>query len=91
MPTWPLCRAPFPPPPATEGEYVRQLLEGLPWHVYKEPFTGRLYYINAETQERSWKPPRKDRPHHSPTESRDMAPPSPREGPVSLLAHGLTW
>ncbi|XP_062852703.1 rho GTPase-activating protein 15 isoform X1 [Trichomycterus rosablanca] len=31
------------------------------WEQYKDPATGRFYYVNTVTKERSWKPPRKAR------------------------------
>ncbi|XP_047188918.1 rho GTPase-activating protein 15 isoform X2 [Scophthalmus maximus] len=31
------------------------------WEQYSDPATGRLYYVNTITKERSWKPPRRAR------------------------------
>ncbi|RUS71837.1 hypothetical protein EGW08_020400 [Elysia chlorotica] len=47
------------PPMPEEGTYVKVLLEGLPWDIYREHTAGRLFYVNRETKERMWKPPRK--------------------------------
>lgn len=47
------------PPSPTPGEQPLQLL-GL-WEQYSDPTTGRCYYVNSITKERSWKPPRRAR------------------------------
>lgn len=31
------------------------------WEQYTDPSTGRSYYVNSVTKERSWKPPRRAR------------------------------
>ncbi|XP_030585527.1 rho GTPase-activating protein 15 isoform X2 [Archocentrus centrarchus] len=47
------------PPSPTPGEQPLQIL-GL-WEQYSDPTTGRCYYVNSITKERSWKPPRRAR------------------------------
>ncbi|XP_019214901.1 rho GTPase-activating protein 9 isoform X4 [Oreochromis niloticus] len=49
---------PEPPSPAP-GEQPLQIL-GL-WEQYSDATTGRWYYVNSITKERSWKPPRRAR------------------------------
>ncbi|CAI5686718.1 unnamed protein product [Oreochromis niloticus] len=49
---------PDPPSPAP-GEQPLQIL-GL-WEQYSDATTGRWYYVNSITKERSWKPPRRAR------------------------------
>ena len=53
------------PPLPDEGKFVKVLLAGMPWDIYKEPTLQRLYYVNRETGERMWKPPRRDKPSSS--------------------------
>ncbi|GFS12312.1 rho GTPase-activating protein 12 [Elysia marginata] len=60
-----LIQGTVPPPLPEEGTYVKVLLEGLPWDIYREHTAGRLFYVNRETKERMWKPPRKPTPHQS--------------------------
>ena len=43
-------------PPTTPGNYLKTLLDV--WDMYIDPDTNRLYYINKETNERTYKPPR---------------------------------
>lgn len=57
-----LIQGSIPPPLPSEGTFVKVLVKGLPWDIYKEPTLGRNYYVNRETGERMWKPPRKDKP-----------------------------
>ncbi|GFN73744.1 rho GTPase-activating protein 15, partial [Plakobranchus ocellatus] len=54
-----LIQGTVPPPLPEEGTFQKVLLEGLPWDIYKEHTAGRLFYVNRETKERMWKPPRK--------------------------------
>ena len=57
-----LIQGTMPPPMPEEGTYVKVLLEGLPWDIYREHTAGRLFYVNRDTGERMWKPPRKPIP-----------------------------
>ncbi|KAH9524508.1 Rho GTPase-activating protein 12 [Bulinus truncatus] len=56
-----LIQGTVPPPLPSEGTYVKELLKGLPWDIYKEHTLGRNFYVNRETGERAWKPPRKEK------------------------------
>lgn len=47
-----------PPIPAV-GEQPLQIMDL--WEQYSDPGTGRCYYVNSITKERSWKPPRRAR------------------------------
>eukprot|EP00105_Crassostrea_gigas_P043258 XP_019927406.1 PREDICTED: rho GTPase-activating protein 12 isoform X8 [Crassostrea gigas] len=44
------------PPPATQGIYLKTLLDV--WDKYLDPAQKREFYVNKETQERTYKPPR---------------------------------
>ncbi|XP_029450454.1 rho GTPase-activating protein 9 isoform X2 [Rhinatrema bivittatum] len=51
-----------------------QVLEA--WEQYLDPNTGRIYYVNSTTREKTWKPPRRHRIRtsgrpHTPTGSSD--------------------
>ncbi|XP_046580481.1 rho GTPase-activating protein 12-like isoform X2 [Haliotis rubra] len=41
-----------------EGDSGRRLVDYLPWYIYNEHGPGRPYYINVDTGERAFKPPR---------------------------------
>ncbi|XP_054883539.1 rho GTPase-activating protein 15 isoform X2 [Poeciliopsis prolifica] len=47
-----------PPIPAV-GQQPLQIMDL--WEQYSDPGTGRCYYVNSITKERSWKPPRRAR------------------------------
>ncbi|CAJ1050402.1 rho GTPase-activating protein 15 isoform X2 [Xyrichtys novacula] len=47
------------PPFPGSGQQPVQLLDL--WEQYSDPSTGRSYYVNTVTKERSWKPPRRAR------------------------------
>lgn len=47
-----------PPCPAADQQPL-QLINL--WEQYSDPSTGRSYYVNSVTKERSWKPPRRAR------------------------------
>uniref|UniRef100_A0A3B5M2V8 Rho GTPase activating protein 9 n=1 Tax=Xiphophorus couchianus TaxID=32473 RepID=A0A3B5M2V8_9TELE len=49
-----------PPIPAV-GQQPLQIMDL--WEQYSDPGTGRCYYVNSITKERSWKPPRRARSH----------------------------
>ncbi|XP_062615223.1 rho GTPase-activating protein 12-like isoform X6 [Saccostrea cucullata] len=49
-------KTPDSPPPTTEGNYLKTLL-GV-WDSFLDPVTKRIYYVNRETHERTYKPPR---------------------------------
>ncbi|XP_039971853.1 rho GTPase-activating protein 15 isoform X2 [Xiphias gladius] len=51
---------PEPPRPAP-GQQPLQIKDL--WEQYSEPATGRFFYVNTITKERSWKPPRRARGH----------------------------
>ncbi|KAK5872211.1 hypothetical protein PBY51_012931 [Eleginops maclovinus] len=51
------------PPTPTPDEQPLQIMDL--WEQYSDPPTGRYYYINTITKERSWKPPRRARGHTS--------------------------
>ncbi|XP_071102658.1 rho GTPase-activating protein 15-like isoform X6 [Haliotis cracherodii] len=48
----------FVPPLPGEGDPGRRLVDYLPWYIYNEHGPGRPYYINEDTGERAFKPPR---------------------------------
>nr|XP_054608254.1 rho GTPase-activating protein 9 isoform X6 [Nothobranchius furzeri] len=47
------------PPCPAPGQQPVQVME--PWEQYSDLATGRCYYVNSITKERSWKPPRRAR------------------------------
>ncbi|KTF89591.1 hypothetical protein cypCar_00047843, partial [Cyprinus carpio] len=47
------------PPKPLPGQRPLQTLQL--WEQYRDPGTGRFYYVNTVTEERSWKPPRRAR------------------------------
>ncbi|XP_072307817.1 rho GTPase-activating protein 9 isoform X2 [Eucyclogobius newberryi] len=49
------------PPSPAPGQHPLQTLEL--WEQYTDPASGRWYYVNSVTKERSWKPPRRARSH----------------------------
>lgn len=51
---------PEPPCPAP-GQQPVQIMDL--WERYSDPSSGRSYYVNSVTKERSWKPPRRTRGH----------------------------
>lgn len=51
------------PPSPTPGQRPLQIVDL--WEQYSDPATGRCYYVNSVTKERSWKPPRRSRGHAS--------------------------
>ncbi|XP_040889384.1 rho GTPase-activating protein 15 isoform X4 [Toxotes jaculatrix] len=51
---------PEPPQPAP-GQQPLQIKDL--WEQYSDPATGRFFYVNTLTKERSWKPPRRARGH----------------------------
>ncbi|XP_036955609.1 rho GTPase-activating protein 15 isoform X2 [Acanthopagrus latus] len=67
---------PDPPSPAPDQQPV-QVLDL--WEQYLDPSTGRNYYVNSITRERSWKPPRRAR-GRTPTKGHPVQPQTqPRE------------
>ncbi|XP_071152999.1 rho GTPase-activating protein 15-like isoform X12 [Mytilus edulis] len=51
-----------PPSPDIEKcDYIKTLLDV--WKMFHDPQTNRLFYINKETEERTWKPPRHPNKH----------------------------
>ncbi|XP_052091878.1 rho GTPase-activating protein 12-like isoform X2 [Mytilus californianus] len=51
-----------PPSPDIEKcDYIKTLLDV--WQMFHDPQTNRLFYINKETEERTWKPPRHPNKH----------------------------
>ncbi|XP_013859611.1 rho GTPase-activating protein 9 [Austrofundulus limnaeus] len=53
---------PEPPSPAPSQQPL-QIMDM--WEQYSDPATGRCYYVNSITKERSWKPPRRARAQRS--------------------------
>ncbi|XP_058634934.1 rho GTPase-activating protein 12 isoform X2 [Onychostoma macrolepis] len=51
------------PPKPLPGQRPLQALQL--WDQYCDPGTGRFYYVNTVTEERSWKPPRRARESHA--------------------------
>ncbi|XP_016431336.1 rho GTPase-activating protein 9-like [Sinocyclocheilus rhinocerous] len=51
------------PPKPLPGQRPLQTLQL--WDQYCDPGTGRCYYVNTVTEERSWKPPRRARESHA--------------------------
>ncbi|XP_075997077.1 rho GTPase-activating protein 9 isoform X2 [Genypterus blacodes] len=51
------------PPSPASGQRPLQILDL--WDQYLDSATGRWYYVNSVTKERSWKPPRRSRGHAS--------------------------
>lgn len=49
----------FPPPCPAPGQQPLQVRDL--WEQYSDQTTGRFFYVNAITKERSWKPPRRSR------------------------------
>ncbi|XP_020774206.1 rho GTPase-activating protein 15 [Boleophthalmus pectinirostris] len=49
------------PPSPASGQQPLQTLDL--WEQYTDPASGRWYYVNSVTKERSWKPPRRARSH----------------------------
>ncbi|XP_061584224.1 rho GTPase-activating protein 9 [Cololabis saira] len=47
------------PPSPAPGQQPTQVLNL--WEQYSDPDTGRCYYVNSITREKSWKPPRRSR------------------------------
>lgn len=52
-------QSPLEPPSPAPGQQPLQVLEL--WEQYLDPSTGRSFYVNSITKERSWKPPRRAR------------------------------
>lgn len=52
-------QSPLEPPSPAPGQQPVQVLEL--WEQYLDPSTGRSFYVNSITKERSWKPPRRAR------------------------------
>ncbi|CAL9704358.1 unnamed protein product [Knipowitschia caucasica] len=49
------------PPSPAPGQQPLQILDL--WEQHTDPASGRWYYVNSVTKERSWKPPRRARSH----------------------------
>uniref|UniRef100_A0A9J7ZB90 Rho GTPase activating protein 9 n=1 Tax=Cyprinus carpio carpio TaxID=630221 RepID=A0A9J7ZB90_CYPCA len=58
------------PPKPLPGQRPLQTLQL--WDQYCDPGTGRCYYVNTVTEERSWKPPRRARESHAHQNKRDI-------------------
>ncbi|KAM9524668.1 rho GTPase-activating protein 15-like isoform 1-T2 [Salvelinus alpinus] len=59
------------PPSPAPGQRPLQVLEL--WEQYSDPTTGRCFYANTVTKERSWKPPRRAR-ERTPSRASPMQP-----------------
>ncbi|KAK7898961.1 hypothetical protein WMY93_019814 [Mugilogobius chulae] len=55
------------PPSPAPGQQPLQILDL--WEQYTDTASGRWYYVNSVTKERSWKPPRRARSHTTSTGS----------------------
>ncbi|KAM6927465.1 rho GTPase-activating protein 15 isoform 3-T3 [Xenentodon cancila] len=55
------------PPSPASGQQPLQVMDL--WEQYSDPATGRCYYVNSITKERSWKPPRRARSQTASTAS----------------------
>ncbi|XP_029287490.1 rho GTPase-activating protein 15 isoform X5 [Cottoperca gobio] len=83
------------PPSPAPGQQPLQVIEL--WEQYSDPPTGRSYYVNSATKERSWKPPRRARgrtadkdcsvqPQTLPRETSRMSLPLPGAGTMHKLS-----
>ncbi|KPP64474.1 hypothetical protein Z043_117175 [Scleropages formosus] len=84
------------PPGPAPGQRPLQVLDL--WEQYVDPTSGRCFYVNSVTQERSWKPPRRARNRISnqaspvqggtfPRESNHLSLTSPNSGNGSATMH----
>uniref|UniRef100_A0A2C9JJN3 Rho GTPase-activating protein 12 n=1 Tax=Biomphalaria glabrata TaxID=6526 RepID=A0A2C9JJN3_BIOGL len=78
-----LIQGTIPPPLPSEGTYVKELLKGLPWDIYKEHTLGRHFYVNRETGERAWKPPRKEKASPDQPKAPEMSSPASDSSPAN--------
>ncbi|KAK7009242.1 rho GTPase-activating protein 15-like isoform X3 [Biomphalaria glabrata] len=78
-----LIQGTIPPPLPSEGTYVKELLKGLPWDIYKEHTLGRNFYVNRETGERAWKPPRKEKASPDQPKAPEMSSPASDSSPAN--------
>ncbi|XP_029103595.1 rho GTPase-activating protein 9 isoform X2 [Scleropages formosus] len=87
------------PPGPAPGQRPLQVLDL--WEQYVDPTSGRCFYVNSVTQERSWKPPRRARNRISnqaspvqggtfPCESNHLSLTSPNSGNGSATMHRLS-
>ncbi|XP_035518197.1 rho GTPase-activating protein 15 isoform X2 [Morone saxatilis] len=85
------------PPSPAPGQQPLQILDL--WEHYLDSSTGRSYYVNSITKERSWKPPRRSRGHTTnkgspvqpqtlPRETNHLSLPLPEAG--NGTTHGLS-
>ena len=51
----------LPSPDIEKCDFIRTLLDV--WDMFHDPETNRLFYINKDTNERTWKPPRHPNKH----------------------------
>ncbi|XP_055774070.1 rho GTPase-activating protein 15 isoform X2 [Salvelinus fontinalis] len=63
------------PPSPAPGQRPMQVLDL--WEQYSDPSTGRCFYVNTVTKERSWKPPRRAREQASPRDTNHLSLPIP--------------
>ncbi|KAJ3602202.1 hypothetical protein NHX12_029961 [Muraenolepis orangiensis] len=64
------------PPSPAAGERPLQVLDL--WEQYSDSASGRCYFVNSVTEERSWKPPRRAR---TPSTSNQLSPTQPQTPP----------
>uniref|UniRef100_A0A8C9V2B0 Rho GTPase activating protein 9 n=1 Tax=Scleropages formosus TaxID=113540 RepID=A0A8C9V2B0_SCLFO len=87
------------PPGPAPGQRPLQVLDL--WEQYVDPTSGRCFYVNSVTQERSWKPPRRARNRISnqaspvqggtfPCESNHLSLTSPNSGNGSATMHRVS-
>ncbi|XP_070758004.1 rho GTPase-activating protein 15 [Enoplosus armatus] len=70
------------PPCPAPGQQPLQIIDL--WERFSDPSTGRSYYINSITKERSWKPPRRARGRSTNKSSPVQPQTLPRETNLSL-------
>ncbi|KAL2091440.1 hypothetical protein ACEWY4_013703 [Coilia grayii] len=71
-------RRPQPEPPNPPlGQWPLQVLDL--WEQYRDPASGRAYYVNSVTKERSWKPPRRAKERQRTTSLVSALPTLPRD------------
>ncbi|XP_071222611.1 rho GTPase-activating protein 15-like isoform X2 [Salvelinus alpinus] len=63
------------PPSPAPGQRPMQVLDL--WEQFSDPSTGRCFYVNTVTKERSWKPPRRAREQASPRDANHLSLPIP--------------
>ncbi|KAM9409441.1 rho GTPase-activating protein 15 isoform 2-T3 [Pholidichthys leucotaenia] len=81
------------PPSPSSDQQPLQVMDL--WEQYSDPTTGRCYYVNSVTKERSWKPPRRARGQTTNKPSAPQPQTLPRDAshlslPLSEAGNGTT-